>query len=86
MSLKQPRYLGDGVYAAVESHGSVRLTTGSHKLAESDNVLYLDPNVMDALAEYLEKCEGCGLRGLQLRSVMGGPRECENCMKRKTVP
>lgn len=28
----------------------------------------------------------CGACGLVLRSAMGGPKECSNCMKRKTVP
>lgn len=44
-------YLGDGVYVEIE-HGMLRLsTTREHR----EEVIYLEPPVMDSLVDYYEK-------------------------------
>ena len=54
-----PRYLGDGVYAQVyaqvddEDGYRIILTTGSHRLEDADNVIYLEPEVMKGVAKYI---------------------------------
>lgn len=51
----EPQYLGDGVYAQQWAMipGGVILSTGSHILEEAENVVYLEPEVIDALQKFL---------------------------------
>lgn len=50
-----PRYLGDAVYVAVDSHEhQLMLTTGSHRLQEAHAVIYLDTRTIKALVQYAE--------------------------------
>jgi hypothetical protein len=57
--MENPIYLGDGVYATLEydcCNGSgATLTTGTHKQDEADNIIYLDPEVAQALVNWLGK-------------------------------
>ena len=47
------RYLGDGVYVAIR-HGSAALCTGAHLTSGmAENVVILDPPVLDALETYV---------------------------------
>jgi hypothetical protein len=46
-------YLGDSVYAAVED-GMIKLTTENGLPSDPSNTIYLDPQVCDALARYIE--------------------------------
>jgi hypothetical protein len=58
----EPTYLGDGVYATEDDRGIV-LTTGTHVIAEADNVVVLEPKVWAALKKWAtpqpEWCENC---------------------------
>lgn len=47
----EPRYLGDGVYAEVES-GMIKLTTRDG--ARVTNTIYLEPDVFDALDTFVD--------------------------------
>jgi hypothetical protein len=49
-----PVYLGDGVYVAIE-RGMARLMTGSHLVAEAENVIYLEPEVISALELFIKR-------------------------------
>ena len=50
------QYLGDAVYATDEAHpGHITLTTGSHLLSEATNIIHLEPEVVKALFDYIEK-------------------------------
>lgn len=49
-------YLGDGVYAETES-GMIKLTAGNG-LEEAENIVYLLPEVMGALARFAERAFG----------------------------
>lgn len=49
----EPRYLGDGVYAQVDS-GMIALTTGADLGNPHDNVVYLEPEVIVALEAYIK--------------------------------
>lgn len=49
--LIEKRYLGDGVYATVEN-GMIRLATEAP--AGHPNIIYLEPEVMQALQQYYE--------------------------------
>lgn len=52
--LAEPQYLGDSVYAQIADDGyHVLITTGSHKLAESSDQIYLDSEVSEALVNYI---------------------------------
>lgn len=51
MDNKTPLYLGDGVYIRVKD-GRYVITTSTHVIERADNVIYLEPEVMDALKEY----------------------------------
>lgn len=52
---KQPekRYLGDGVYVSTNGYSLV-LTTGSDDPAKADNVVCLEPDVLEELNRYVE--------------------------------
>ena len=62
--MTEPAYLGDGVYIQADEGGLI-LTTGTHILAHADNVIYMEPGVLIALQQYLEK-------------VIDGYVECED--------
>jgi len=47
-------YLGDGVYVAYSGYGYT-LTTGSHIYDEADNIIELEPQVLDALMRFVER-------------------------------
>jgi len=53
-----PRYLGDGVYAAVDAEDPFRIivTTGSHNPEVADNVVYLEPEPMRQLQQFIREC------------------------------
>lgn len=53
--MKEPKYLGDGVYIQVDSLGYFRLTTGTHVLIEAEQVIVLEPEVAQALVDYITK-------------------------------
>ena len=51
-------YLGDGVYIQQFPNCPERglvLTTGSHKMANADAIVYLEPQVLDKLCDYIIK-------------------------------
>ena len=52
--LRYNEYLGDGVYVAIED-GRLLLTTGSHRVEEAENRIYLEPEVMAKLVAYWER-------------------------------
>jgi len=46
-------YLGDSVYATDEANpGHITLTTGSHKLEYADQIIHLNPEVLEALIAF----------------------------------
>ncbi|HEY3493708.1 MAG TPA: hypothetical protein VGK73_03435 [Polyangiaceae bacterium] len=49
--MKEPRYLGDGVYASFDGY-HVWLRTGSHIEAEATSQVALDPVVLQGLIAY----------------------------------
>jgi hypothetical protein len=51
----EPTYLGDGVYVKPKAGDptSLVLTTGSHVTAAAENVVILEDQVAQALAEYI---------------------------------
>ena len=54
---EQGRYLGDGVYVAIE-HGLIVLTTGAHlgaPIEHRDATICIDPPVLDALETYVDE-------------------------------
>lgn len=51
--MTNPQYLGDGVYAHLDSFGDVVLTTGHHLPAAADNVIVLEPQVLAAFQTWL---------------------------------
>lgn len=54
--MNNPIYLGDGVYAHLDS-GSIVLTTGHHEPSKADNAVYLEPDVLKKLLEYIAVIE-----------------------------
>jgi hypothetical protein len=52
-----PRYIGDGVYIQVDSEDPTRLilTTGSHKLKDADNVVYLELDPIMGLVGFIKE-------------------------------
>jgi hypothetical protein len=52
--MKEPTYLGDGVYAQFDQFGMLILTTGSHELRMADNTIMLEPEVLEALLNFLK--------------------------------
>lgn len=49
---RETTYLGDAVYVAMD-RDSVRLTTDSHNTADAYNVIYLEPEVLQAFLAWL---------------------------------
>ena len=47
------KYLGDGVYAVEDDAGTIVLTTENG--IDVTNTIYLDPDVINALQDYLEE-------------------------------
>ena len=58
MSSNAPRYIGDGAYVQVDPEDPFRIivTTGSHILADADNVVYLEPEPMRGLQQFMSDC------------------------------
>ncbi len=54
MSGERAIYLGDAVYAVIES-GMLRLTTDSHLPQDARNIIYLEQEVMEALVKFAKK-------------------------------
>jgi hypothetical protein len=52
MSDRDSVYLGDGVYANIESYGDVVLRTGTHD--SSNNVVIMEPEVLRAFLLFLK--------------------------------
>jgi hypothetical protein len=48
------QYLGDSVYAQIED-GAILLTTDSHILACAGNVIILEPEIAEALYNYIDR-------------------------------
>ena len=53
--MKEPTYLGDGVYAQETSYEDILLTTGSHREDEADNKIILEPQIVQRLVAWLNK-------------------------------
>ena len=53
--MENPIYLGDTVYATFEYGSGATLTTGTHKQDQADNVIYLEPESVQALVNWLGK-------------------------------
>ena len=53
----EAQYLGDGVYASRNQWGQIVLTTGHHEEARADNVIFLEPEVAEALVAYVAKTQ-----------------------------
>lgn len=53
----QQQYLGDGVYASIDVNATnvVTLTTGHHDPAHADNVIYMEPSMVNMLSELLRR-------------------------------
>lgn len=54
MSEKYHEYLGDAVYAQYDGYHIV-LTTEHHEIAQANNAIYLDADVIQNLNRYVEK-------------------------------
>lgn len=50
--MKRKEYLGDGVYVLIDEDGRIVLTTENG--LETTNTIYLEPEVVKNLIEYLE--------------------------------
>lgn len=50
-------YLGDGAYATVDKDAfhPLILTTGHHDPEQAENVIYMEPSVMIALVDVIER-------------------------------
>lgn len=56
--MKQPRYLGDGVYIQVDpKSGQFILTTSSHIFMDADDTIFLEPEIAQALVNYITQPE-----------------------------
>jgi len=51
--MENPIYLGDAVYATMTEDGEVILTTGSHHLADADNVVHLDERTLSNFIKWI---------------------------------
>jgi hypothetical protein len=49
------QYLGDSVYAQLDGEGRLMLTTDSHLQAEAGNTIYLEPEIAEALYNYIDR-------------------------------
>lgn len=61
--MKNPDYLGDGVYVHQREGGDLVLTTGNHMPLLADNTIVLEDAVMVAFLNY------CGKNGLITTSL-----------------
>lgn len=61
--MEERTYLGDSVYAQIEHSGIVILTTNSHVRAHADNVIILEPEVLDRLTRWLAQRETLAPQG-----------------------
>jgi hypothetical protein len=52
--MENTEYLGDGVYATYDSY-AITLTTGSHLEEEADTIIWLEPEVVEALLRFIRK-------------------------------
>jgi hypothetical protein len=54
--VKEPKYLGDAVYIQEggDQPGEFILTTGSHKQCDSQQVIFLEEEVVDKLIVYIQ--------------------------------
>jgi len=48
-------YLGDSVYAMADDVDGIILTTENGKSTDPSNIIYLEPNVIEALLNFLER-------------------------------
>uniref|UniRef100_A0A6H1ZPE5 Uncharacterized protein n=1 Tax=viral metagenome TaxID=1070528 RepID=A0A6H1ZPE5_9ZZZZ len=48
-------YLGDSVYAMTDDVDGIILTTENGKSTDPSNIIYLEPNVIEALLNFLER-------------------------------
>lgn len=48
------QYLGDGVYIRRNDYGQLVLTTDSHNESEAQNVIFLEPEILTQLLEYVK--------------------------------
>ena len=53
MPLENPQYIGDAVYASVD-HGGLVLTTEHHDPNHAGNVIFLEPEGLRKLEEYIK--------------------------------
>jgi hypothetical protein len=56
LSLENPIYLGDAVYATFTDY-HVIVTTEHHEPHEANNVIYLEPSVLNKLVEWWGQVE-----------------------------
>lgn len=55
MELPGKVYLGDSVYCEIQQSGQICLTTENGAPTDPSNTIYLEPEVFDALALYVER-------------------------------
>lgn len=53
--MKDPEYLGDGVYAHIDDSGRVVLTTSHHDPEQADDIIVMELPVLSALDRYIAK-------------------------------
>ncbi len=56
--MTEPMYLGDGVYASVDEYRGLVLTTGHHEPEKADDIIILEPDVLDNLMTYVASSLG----------------------------
>lgn len=49
--MRNPEYIGDGVYAEFDGFG-IWLRTGDHRVEACENEIYLEPDVLQALNNF----------------------------------
>ncbi len=57
-------YLGDGVYAEYDGLG-VWLRTGDHRVTLCDEKIYLEPQVLEALSQFVKNLETMAQKEVQ---------------------
>lgn len=53
--MTNPQYLGDAVYVHVDDDFRLVLTTGHHEPRQASNVIVLEPEVVNALMNYINR-------------------------------